>query len=181
MSEHSGERIHIHTEDLRKQAAVLRAGQRILLTGTLYTARDAAHKRLTAMLDAGQALPFPLEGSVVYYAGPTPTPEGLPIGSCGPTTSSRMDVFAPRFLDLGMAAMIGKGNRNQAVRDAICRNKAVYFCALGGAGALAAKAVRSLEVVAFEDLGCESIKRLQVEDFPLIVGIDCLGGSLFSV
>ncbi len=150
------------------------------MSGTIYTVRDAAHKRLTAMLEKGEPLPFPLKGSVIYYAGPTPTPEGLPIGSCGPTTSSRMDVFAPRFLDLGLVAMIGKGNRSQEVRAAIERNNAVYLCALGGAGALAAKAVRSLEVVAFEDLGCESIKRLEVENFPLIVGIDCVGGSLFS-
>ena len=132
------------------------------------------------MLEKGESLPFPMKGSVIYYAGPTPTPEGLPIGSCGPTTSSRMDVFAPRFLDLGLVAMIGKGNRSREVCAAIERNNAVYLCALGGAGALAAKAVRSLEVVAFEDLGCESIKRLEVENFPLIVGIDCVGGSLFS-
>ena len=175
------ERLHVDVTSLPEIAKTLRAGQNILLSGTIYTARDAAHKRLTAMLDKGEPLPFPLKNSVIYYVGPTPTPEGLPIGSCGPTTSSRMDVFAPRFLDLGLIAMIGKGNRNEEVRRAIERNHAVYLCALGGAGALAAKAVRSLEVVAFEDLGCESIKRLQVKDFPLIVGIDCAGGSLFSV
>ncbi|MFR8003132.1 MAG: FumA C-terminus/TtdB family hydratase beta subunit [Hydrogeniiclostridium sp.] len=174
------ERLRVTVESLPQVAKNLRAGQNIFLSGTIYTARDAAHKRLTAMLEKGEPLPFPLKGSVIYYAGPTPTPEGLPIGSCGPTTSSRMDVFAPRFLDLGLVAMIGKGNRSQEVRAAIERNNAVYLCALGGAGALAAKAVRSLEVVAFEDLGCESIKRLEVENFPLIVGIDCVGGSLFS-
>ena len=174
------ERLRVTVESLPQVAKTLRAGQNIFLSGTIYTARDAAHKRLTAMLEKGEPLPFPLKGSVIYYAGPTPTPEGLPIGSCGPTTSSRMDVFAPRFLDLGLVAMIGKGNRSQEVRAAIERNNAVYLCALGGAGALAAKAVRSLEVVAFEDLGCESIKRLEVENFPLIVGIDCVGGSLFS-
>lgn len=174
------ERLHVTVESLPQVAKNLRAGQNIFLSGTIYTARDAAHKRLTAMLEKGEPLPFPMKGSVIYYAGPTPTPEGLPIGSCGPTTSSRMDVFAPRFLDLGLVAMIGKGNRSREVCAAIERNNAVYLCALGGAGALAAKAVRSLEVVAFEDLGCESIKRLEVENFPLIVGIDCVGGSLFS-
>lgn len=174
------ERLHVTVEFLPQVAKNLRAGQNIFLSGTIYTARDAAHKRLTAMLEKGESLPFPMKGSVIYYAGPTPTPEGLPIGSCGPTTSSRMDVFAPRFLDLGLVAMIGKGNRSREVCAAIERNNAVYLCALGGAGALAAKAVRSLEVVAFEDLGCESIKRLEIENFPLIVGIDCVGGSLFS-
>ena len=174
------ERLHVTVESLPQVAKNLRAGQNIFLSGIIYTARDAAHKRLTAMLEKGEPLPFPMKGSVIYYAGPTPTPEGLPIGSCGPTTSSRMDVFAPRFLDLGLVAMIGKGNRSREVCAAIERNNAVYLCALGGAGALAAKAVRSLEVVAFEDLGCESIKRLEVENFPLIVGIDCVGGSLFS-
>lgn len=174
------ERLHVTVESLPQVAKNLRAGQNIFLSGTIYTARDAAHKRLTAMLEKGEPLPFPMKGSVIYYAGPTPTPEGLPIGSCGPTTSSRMDVFAPRFLDLGLVAMIGKGNRSREVCAAIERKNAVYLCALGGAGALAAKAVRSLEVVAFEDLGCESIKRLEVENFPLIVGIDCVGGSLFS-
>jgi fumarate hydratase subunit beta len=174
------ERLHVTVESLPQVAKNLRAGQNIFLSGTIYTARDAAHKRLTAMLEKGESLPFPMKGSVIYYAGPTPTPEGLPIGSCGPTTSSRMDVFAPRFLDLGLVAMIGKGNRSREVCAAIERNNAVYLCALGGAGALAAKAVRSLEVVAFEDLGCESIKRLEIENFPLIVGIDCVGGSLFS-
>ena len=174
-------RVCIHTDELAECARELKAGQSILLTGTVYTARDAAHKRMTAMLDAGEALPFSLKGAVIYYAGPTPAPKGLPIGSCGPTTSSRMDVYTPRFLDLGLKAMIGKGNRNAAVQEAIRRNQAVYLCALGGAGALAAQAVRSMEVVAFEDLGCESVKRLQVEKFPLLVGIDCRGGSLFSV
>ena len=163
----------------RRSCPNLRAGDKILLSGVVYTARDAAHKRFSALLDEGKELPFPLKGSAIYYAGPTPAPEGLPIGSCGPTTSARMDVFAPRLLDLGLSAMIGKGGRSPAVCDAIRRNGAVYLCAIGGAGALAAKAVRSVEVIAFEDLGCESVKRLVVEEFPLIVGIDCAGGSLF--
>ena len=165
--------------EIAETARTLRAGDKILLSGVVYTARDAAHKRFSALLDEGKELPFPLKGSAIYYAGPTPAPEGLPIGSCGPTTSARMDVFAPRLLDLGLSAMIGKGGRSPAVCDAIRRNGAVYLCAIGGAGALAAKAVRSVEVIAFEDLGCESVKRLVVEEFPLIVGIDCAGGSLF--
>lgn len=172
--------IPLHTSKITEIAPTLNAGDRVLLSGTIYTARDAAHKRIFALLDEGKELPFPLEGSCVYYAGPTPAPEGLPIGSCGPTTSSRMDVFAPRLLDLGMKCMIGKGQRSQAVVEAIQRNGAVYLCAIGGAGALAAKSVRSLEVIAFEDLGCESVKRLEIEDFPLLVAIDCHGGSLFE-
>ena len=172
--------IPLHTSKITEIAPALNAGDRVLLSGTIYTARDAAHKRIFALLDEGKEPPFPLEGSCVYYAGPTPAPGGLPIGSCGPTTSSRMDVFAPRLLDLGMKCMIGKGQRSQAVVEAIQRNGAVYLCAIGGAGALAAKSVRSLEVIAFEDLGCESVKRLEIENFPLLVAIDCHGGSLFE-
>lgn len=172
--------IKVHTSQISKLAPVLHAGDRVLLSGTIYTARDAAHKRIFALLDEGKELPFPLEGSCVYYAGPTPTPKGMAIGSCGPTTSSRMDVFAPRLLDLGMKCMIGKGQRAKPVVDAIVRSGGVYLCAVGGAGALAAKAVKSLEVIAFEDLGCESVKRLEIEDFPLLVAIDCHGGNLFE-
>ena len=178
MKEKNG-RILVDMAEIAEAARTLRAGDKILLSGVVYTARDAAHKRFSALLDEGKELPFPLKGSAIYYAGPTPAPEGLPIGSCGPTTSARMDVFAPRLLDLGLSAMIGKGGRSPAVCDAIRRNGAVYLCAIGGAGALAANAVRSVEVIAFEDLGCESVKRLVVEEFPLIVGIDCAGGSLF--
>ena len=174
------ERKHIYTNELQKTAKTLNAGDTILLSGTIYTARDAAHKRIFALLDEGKKLPFPLEGSCVYYAGPTPTPEGMAIGSCGPTTSSRMDVFAPRLLDLGMKCMIGKGQRSQSVIEAIQRNGGVYLCAVGGAGALAAKAVKSLEVIAFPELGCESVKRLEIENFPLLVAIDCHGGNLFE-
>ena len=166
--------------ELREEGALLRAGDRILLSGCVYTARDAAHKRIAALLDSGGALPFPLEGAVIYYAGPTPAPPGKPIGSCGPTTSGRMDPYAPRLLDLGLAAMIGKGERSQSVRDAVARNGAVYLCAVGGAGALAARCIKSLEVIAFEDLGCESVKRLYIEDFPLVVCNDAKGGDLFS-
>ena len=175
------DRIKVHTDTIGEAAKTLRAGDRILLSGTIYTARDAAHKRIFAMLDRGEPMPFPLSGATVYYAGPTPAPANLPIGSCGPTTASRMDVFTPRLLDLGLKCMIGKGNRSPQVVDAIRRSGAVYLCAIGGAGALAARCVRSLEVVAFEDLGCESVKRLTIENFPLFVAIDCRGGSLFEV
>lgn len=170
----------LNTSDLADWAQTLRAGDSVLLSGTVYTARDAAHKRICALLDRGEEPPFPLKNSAVYYAGPTPTPPGLAIGSCGPTTSARMDPFAPRLLDLGMKAMIGKGDRSPEVCEAIRRNRAVYLCAIGGAGALAAKCVVSLKVIAFEDLGCESVKRLEIRNFPLITAIDCAGGNLFG-
>lgn len=172
--------LRIYSETIAETAKTLRAGERVLFSGTIYTARDAAHQRLTEMLGRGEPLPFPLQNATIYYAGPTPTPEGLPIGSCGPTTSSRMDVFTPRLLDLGLKCMIGKGGRSPRVREAIRRDGAVYLCAIGGAGALAAQCVRSLQVIAFEDLGCESVKKLEVQDFPLFVAIDCRGGSLFE-
>lgn len=175
------DRLRIHTDDMAQAAKTLRAGDKILLSGTIYTARDAAHKRLFSMLDSGEPLPFALKNASIYYAGPTPAPDNLPIGACGPTTSSRMDVFAPRLLDLGLKCMIGKGGRSKEVIEAIRRNEAVYLCAIGGAGALAAKCVRSVKVLAFEDLGCESVKELQIEDFPLFTAIDCRGGSLFEV
>ena len=171
--------IHLNTVDLRQAAPTLRAGQRILLSGTVYTARDAAHKRLMALLDEGAPLPFPLADGVIYYCGSTPAPMGLPIGACGPTTSSRMDPYTPRLYDLGLCATIGKGERDAATREAICRNSGVYLCAIGGAGALIARHVRSAEVIAFTDLGCEAIKRLEIEDLPLFVAEDCHGGSLF--
>lgn len=174
------EKRKLTTSKLKEQAKTLHAGDQVLLSGTVYTARDAAHKRIFALMDEGKALPFELEGAVIYYAGPTPTPEGMAIGSCGPTTSGRMDPFAPRLLDNGLAAMVGKGNRSQEVVNAIRRNGAVYLCAIGGAGALAAQCVRSLEVIAFEDLGCESVKRLELCDLPLVVAIDSQGNSLFT-
>ena len=157
----------------------LHAGDKLLLSGTVYTARDAAHKRLMALLDAGQPLPFPLEDGVIYYCGSTPAPEGWPIGACGPTTSSRMDPYTPRLYDGGLCATIGKGERDTATCEAIRRNGGIYLCAIGGAGALAAQHVRSCQVVAFDDLGCEAIKKLEIEEFPLFVAEDCHGGSLF--
>lgn len=174
------ESISIRVEELtRERAAQLRAGDRVLLSGTIYTARDAAHKRIFALLDEGKELPFPLEGAVIYYAGPTPAQQGLAVGSCGPTTSGRMDPFAPRLLDLGLRAMIGKGERSQEVVEAVRRNGAVYFAAVGGAGALIAQRVEEVHVIAFDDLGCESVKRMEVRDLPLTVAIDSQGNDLY--
>ncbi len=170
----------IKVDDLRKNIPILRVGDRVNLSGVVYTSRDAAHKRITESLDKGIPLPYPIKDSVIYYVGPTPTPLDLPIGSCGPTTSSRMDNFAPRLLDSGLSAMIGKGPRNKNVCDAIVRNHAVYFCAIGGAGALLAKSVEQCEVVAYEDLGCESVKKLTIKDLPLIVAIDSEGNNIFK-
>lgn len=171
--------IRANTKDLRHLAPSLCAGDKILLSGTVYTARDAAHKRLMTLLDSGQALPFPLTDSVIYYCGSTPAPTGQPIGACGPTTSSRMDPYTPRLYDMGLCATVGKGPRDAATVAAIQRNRGVYLCAIGGAGALAAGHVRACRVLAFEDLGCEAVKELIVEDFPLFVAEDCHGGSLF--
>lgn len=170
----------LHTAQLPTAIPGLRAGDRVLLSGTVYTARDAAHKRLLELLSRGEELPFPLRDGVIYYAGPTPGQQGMAVGACGPTTSGRMDPYAPRLLDLGLCAMIGKGERGQEVVDAIVRNAACYFAAVGGAGALIARCVESAEVVAFEDLGCESVKRMKVKDFPLIVAIDSVGGNLYE-
>lgn len=173
--------LRLRAEQLPGHIPQLRMGDRVLLSGTIYTARDAAHKRLFQLLDQGQVLPFPLKGAVVYYAGPTPGQKGMAVGACGPTTAGRMDAFTPRLLDLGLAAMIGKGERSPAVVEAIARHGACYFAAVGGAGALIAKCVRSAQVIAFDELGCESIKRMEVEDFPLTVAIDSQGNDLFQV
>ena len=170
----------LHTDQLPDVVSRLRAGDRVVLSGTIYTARDAAHKRLFALLDRGEELPFPLKGAVIYYAGPTPAQQGMAVGACGPTTSGRMDPYAPRLLDLGLTAMIGKGDRSPAVREAIVRNGACYFAAVGGAGALIARCIETAEVIAFDDLGCESVKRMTVKDFPLTVAIDCAGGDLYE-
>ncbi|HNX13893.1 MAG TPA: FumA C-terminus/TtdB family hydratase beta subunit [Oscillospiraceae bacterium] len=167
----------VTTKQLAEKTVELNAGDDILLSGTIYTARDAAHKRLAQLIDEKEPLPFDLKGAVIYYCGPTPAPNGMVIGSCGPTTSSRMDSYAPRLYGLGIAATIGKGRRNSGVVSAIEKNKAYYLCALGGCGALIADCVRSSEVVAFEDLGCEAIRKLEVEKLPLIVGVDATGVS----
>ena len=170
----------IHTSDIRAHTPQMRAGDRVLLTGTIYTSRDQAHMALFRLLDAGEPLPFDIRDAIIYYAGPTPGHDGIPTGACGPTTSSRMDKFTPRLLDLGLAAMIGKGLRNEAVTASIVKNGAVYLCAVGGAGALIAKSITAMEEIAFPELGCESVKRLTVEKLPLIVGIDATGGDIFK-
>ena len=149
-------------------------------SGTIYTARDAAHKRMQEALDAGQPLPIEMDRNVIYYMGPSPAREGRPIGSAGPTTASRMDKYAPKLIDLGLGAMVGKGKRSQAVIDAVVRNGCVYFAAVGGAGALLSKRILSSEVVAYDDLGTEAIRRLEVEDFPVIVVIDSEGNNLYE-
>ena len=172
--------LRLDTKDIKNMASSLWAGDTVYLSGTVYTSRDAAHKRIFELLKNGRDLPYDINGAVIYYAGPTPTPDGLAIGSCGPTTSSRMDVYAPKMLDMGLAAMVGKGPRSKEVCDAIVRNGAVYFCAIGGAGALASKCITKCEITAFEDLGCESVKKLEFKDFPLTVAIDCNGGNLFD-
>lgn len=157
-----------------------RAGDRVLVTGTIYTARDAAHKRITEMLGRGEDVPFAIKNSIIYYVGPTPAKPGKPIGSAGPTTSYRMDAYAPVLLDLGQIAMIGKGQRNEEVMDAVVRNGAVYLAAIGGAAALMAKQIKSAEVIAFEDLGAEAVRKLYVEDLPLTVVLDSVGGNLYQ-
>lgn len=164
----------------REDLAPLRAGDTVLLSGVVYTARDAAHQRMMELLDRGEPLPFPVEGSALYYVGPTPERPGEVIGSAGPTTSGRMDAYSPRLLDLGQAVMIGKGARNQAVKEAVVRNGAVYLAALGGAGALMAASVKKLEIICWEDLGCEAVRRLEVEDMPLAVILDPHGGDLYQ-
>ena len=171
---------HLTTRQLPEFAPKLRILDRVFLSGTVYTSRDAAHKRIFALLEEGKEPPFPLKGSVVYYAGPTPEPEGLPIGSCGPTTSGRMDPYAPRLLDLGLKGMIGKGKRTEDVKNGIIRNGAVYFAAVGGAGALLSKCIVSAEVIAYDDLGTEAIRKLQVENLPAIVVIDSEGNNLYE-
>lgn len=166
----------ISKEDARR----LKAGDYVYLTGTIYTARDAAHKRMQEALDAGEPLPLSLDGTIIYYMGPSPAREGRAIGSAGPTTASRMDKYTPALLDLGMGAMIGKGRRSQAVIDAIVRNGSVYFAAVGGAGALLSQRIVSSEVIAYEDLGTEAIRKLEVTDFPVIVVIDSEGNNLYE-
>ena len=164
----------------REKVSALRAGDLVRLTGPLYTARDAAHKRLIALMAEGKPLPLPIRDQVLYYVGPTPAPPGLPIGSAGPTTSYRMDSYTPALLDAGLAGMIGKGVRSREVIGAMIRNKAVYFGATGGAAALLARSVTEAEVIAFPDLGTEAIRRLTVSAFPAIVLIDSLGNSLYE-
>ena len=171
---------HITAPITKETAKTLHAGDYVYITGTIYTARDAAHKRMQETLQRGEALPLEMKGNVIYYMGPSPAREGRPIGSAGPTTASRMDKYAPEPLDLGLGAMIGKGKRSQEVKDAIVRNGSVYFAAVGGAGALLSKCILSSEVIAYDDLGTEAIRKLQVKDFPVIVVIDSEGNNLYE-
>lgn len=157
----------------------LKAGESVLLSGSILTGRDCAHKRICEYLDKGEALSFSLTGQTLYYAGPCPAPAGKACGSCGPTTSARMDAFAPRLLDLGLKGMIGKGERSEEVCESIVKNHAVYFAAVGGAGALYGNAIKKSELVAFPDLLSEAVYRFEIEDFPCIVAIDCHGGNIY--
>lgn len=172
---------YIKTPITEEITAELTAGDYVYITGTLYVARDAAHKRMTESLAAGRELPIPIKDAAIYYMGPSPAREGRPIGSAGPTTATRMDKYAPTLLDLGLKAMIGKGKRSQAVIDAIIRNKAVYFAAVGGAGALLSKCIKKSEIVCYEDFGAEAIRKIEVEDFPVIVVIDREGKNLYDI
>ena len=171
---------HITAPINKETARSLHAGDYVYITGTMYTARDAAHKRMYEILQKGGELPVDWKDQVIYYMGPSPAREGRPIGSAGPTTASRMDKYAPQLLDLGLGAMVGKGKRSQAVIDAIVRNGSVYFAAVGGAGALLSKCITSTEVVAYDDLGTEAIRKLTVENFPAIVVIDSEGNNLYE-
>ncbi len=172
--------IQIKTPMTVETARSLRSGDICLLSGVIYTARDAAHKRLCGLLDAGEPLPFELRDAVIYYVGPTPAKEGQVIGSAGPTTSYRMDAYSPRLISLGQTGMIGKGKRGEAVTEAMKKYGAVYFGAAGGCGALLSQCIRKAEVIAFPDLGAEAVRRLEVEDFPVTVIIDAWGGNLYE-
>jgi fumarate hydratase subunit beta len=171
---------HIQTPITEEITADLKSGDYVYITGTMYVARDAAHKRMIEALDRGEELPIDIKDATIYYMGPSPAREGRPIGSAGPTTATRMDKYAPTLLDLGQKAMIGKGKRSQAVIEAIVRNKAVYFAAVGGAGALLSKCIKESEVICYDDLGAEAIRKLYVENFPVIVVIDAEGNNLYE-
>lgn len=171
---------HITTPITEQITMDLHSGDYVYITGEIYVARDAAHKRMIEALDRGEKLPIDIKDVTIYYMGPSPAREGRPIGSAGPTTATRMDKYAPRLLDLGERAMIGKGKRSQEVIDAVIRNKAVYFAAVGGAGALLSKCIKKSEVICYDDLGAEAIRKLYVEDFPAIVVIDQKGNNLYE-
>ena len=171
---------HLQVPFDRDEAVRLKAGDYVYLSGTIYTARDAAHKRMHETLQKGGELPFAVKNNVIYYMGPSPAREGRPIGSAGPTTASRMDKYTPTLLDMGLRGMIGKGRRSDAVIEAAIRNQAVYFAAVGGAGALLSRAIISSEVIAYDDLGTEAIRKLEIKDFPVIVVIDSEGNNLYN-
>lgn len=164
----------------KKAISELKAGDYVYISGTVYTARDAAHKRMDETLDKGINLPINIEGELIYYMGPSPARTGRQIGSAGPTTASRMDKYTPRLLDMGLGGMIGKGKRSKEVLDAIKRNESIYFAAVGGAGALLSKCITKSEIVAYDDLGAEAIRKLHVEDFPVIVVVDSEGNNLYE-
>lgn len=166
---------------IKEEIENLKSGDYVYITGTIYTARDAAHKRMYEALEKGENIPIELADNVIYYMGPSPARKGRVIGSAGPTTASRMDKYTPRMLDLGLKGMIGKGKRSDEVKSAIIRNKAVYFAAVGGAGALLSKSIKNSEVIAYDDLGTEAIRKLEVEDFPAIVVIDSEGNNLYEM
>lgn len=170
----------INTPITAEEASSLHYGDTVLISGEMYVARDAAHKRMTEALDRGEELPFNIKDAVIYYMGPSPAREGRAIGSAGPTTSTRMDKYTPRLLSLGLRAMIGKGRRSDAVKEAIVKSGAVYFAAIGGAGALLSKCITSSEVICYEDLGTEALRKIRVEDFPCIVAIDSEGNDLYE-
>ncbi len=172
---------YIKTPITKEVTADLKCGDYVYLSGTVYVARDAAHKRMMEALEKGQELPFDLKDAVIYYMGPSPAREGRPIGSAGPTTASRMDKYAPVLLDMGLKAMIGKGKRSKEAVDAMIRNEAVYFAAVGGAGALLSKCIVKSETVCYEDLGAEAILKIEVSDFPVVVVIDSQGGNLYDL
>ena len=165
------------TEEVTEQ---MKAGDIVSITGVIYSARDAAHKRMIEALERGEELPLPIEGAILYYLGPTPAPEGRAIGSAGPTTASRMDKYTPQLLKLGLKGMVAKGRRSQAVKDAIRENTAVYMAAIGGAGALLSQCIKEAEVIAYDDLGPEAIRKMRVEDFPAVVIADCHGNDLYE-
>lgn len=165
----------------QEQLDNLKAGDYVYITGTIYTARDAAHKRMYEAIQNKEELPMEMEGNIIYYMGPSPAREGRAIGSAGPTTASRMDKYAPTLLDLGLKGMIGKGKRSKEVLDAVVRNKSIYFAAVGGAGALLSKCIKESEVIAYDDLGTEAIRKLKVEDLPAIVVIDTKGNNLYEM
>ncbi len=171
---------YINAPISQETAKSLRAGDYVYITGTIYTARDAAHKRMYEALQNDEALPISMENNIIYYMGPSPAREGRPIGSAGPTTASRMDKYAPKLLDLGLKGMIGKGKRSEAVKEAIIRNGAVYFAAVGGAGAILSKCITDSQVIAYDDLGTEAIRKLEVRNFPVIVVIDSEGNNLYE-
>ena len=171
---------HLQAPISKEELKTLKSGDYVYITGTIYTARDAAHKRMYETLQNQENLPIDIQDQIIYYMGPSPAREGRPIGSAGPTTASRMDKYAPRLLDLGEKAMIGKGKRTKEVVDAVVRNKAVYFAAIGGAGALLSKCIKKSEIVCYEDLGAEAIRKIEVEDFPVIVVVDSEGNNLYE-